>query len=681
MQKLQHPDQSTLLLLQFLTAHIQTVQRYNVNLNVIRLRALLLFLLLGAGSIVAQAQNPPDSTRAKADTTKPKVPLRVATFPEDNFSFGNRVPQDSIHYSLDSFEVVHPFYINTGNLGSPGHLLIPAINSPEPFSVRPDAFGYFGFNRYNRMFYNTNQPYTLLQYFIGQKHEQYVDVLHARNFGDNLNFSFHFLRIRSEGFYLRQNTSNTSVRSNIWFKSPGKHYAMMADVFWTGANVAENGGLADDSTFEFADQLDRQVNDVRLDAAGTVERKRGIWMKHTFAIGKVSDTLVLDSARSYNVITPAWGISLASELYDEKYNYSDDYPAGGFYDVIYRDSASTQDSTYCWRINNSLRLERFNENGATKFRGYLGARHEGGEYWNDTIYSHFQNVFAEGYAHFDFRRAIQPFCSKSYRSLQNSAEASGWYVVSGFNRGNYRADMRGYFSVPAGGLGIHVFTNSIAAPMIYSHYSGNHFRWQNDFTRMTQTGIEAEGTIFRCDSGLINNLELLFSDVSANRPVYFDSTFLPQQLSGSVNSWSAGVKFSLKARWLRSSTRLTYAHTSNDSIYRIPEFIAEESVYADFKLFKSAMQMQAGVDVTWFSQFTAEAYMPAVAQFYLQNSRTVGNYTWISPWISFRIKPVRVFVKAEHVNAGLMGRKYFLLDHYPGNDMALKIGISWLFND
>jgi hypothetical protein len=54
---------------------------------------------------------------------------------------------------------------------------------------------------------------------------------------------------------------------------------------------------------------------------------------------------------------------------------------------------------------------------------------------------------------------------------------------------------------------------------------------------------------------------------------------------------------------------------------------------------------------------------------------------YISPWLSFRVKPVRVFVKVDHVNAGLMGRKYFLLDHYPHNDLALKIGISWLFND
>lgn len=620
-------------------------------------------------------------TQEKPDTAKPKVPLKVIAFSDEHFTYGNQAAHDSITYSLDSFQIVHPFLISTGNLGAPGHYLIPRYYPAEPFSVRPDAFAYFGFNRYQRRFYHTNQPYTLLQYFVGQRREQYVNVLHTRNFGENLNFSFHFIRARSEGFYKRQNTSNTSLRTNLWYKSPGKRYAFMADVFWTGVNVAENGGLADDSTFEFGDQLDRQVNEVKLDVAGTIQRKRGMWMKHTFGFGKVTDTLTLDSARSYNVITPAWGISIVTELSDEKYQYHDELPTSGFYNVIYRDSSITDDSTYCWRINNSVRLEKFNQNGAGKLRGYAGVRHEAGEYFNDTIYRHFQNVYAEGYVRFDFARTEQPFCSKSRCVLQNAVEAKGWIVVSGYNKGNYGADVRASVPVMQGAMLVtaQAYLNSVSPAMIFTNYSGNHLRWTNSFNTVNQAG--AEFSVFYTSKRLLRLVELFAKTNASDQPLYFDSTFLPAQYPGTISTFSSGVMVSIKAGWFNSATRFTWSSTSNDTIVRLPQYLVQHTMYADVHIFKNAMQLQAGIDITWFSEFTAEAYMPAVAQFYVQNDRKVGNYTYISPWVSFRIKPVRVFIKVDHANAGLMGRKYFLLDHYPANDLAVKIGISWLFND
>lgn len=653
-------------LLQFLTAHSYYVLPYNVNLNVIRPPLILLVILLSFGGMI-HAQIRPDSLPPKPDTSRPKAPLKTIAFSPENFNFGNKTPHDSLYYRLDSFQIVHPFLISTGNLGAPGHYLVPVYSPAEPFSVRPDAFAWFGFNRYNRRFYNSNQPYTLLQYFVGQPKEQFVNVLHTRNFGDNLNFSFHFIRARSEGFYKRQNTSNTSLQTNLWYKSPGKRYAFMADFFWTGTNVAENGGVANDSTFEFGNQLDRQVNEVNLNSAGTVQRKRDVWMKHTFALGKVIDTIQLDSTKSRSVIMPAWGISVISEVYDEKYNYADEFPETGFYDVIYYDSTITQDSTYCWRVNNSVRLERFNQYGAKKIRGYVGVRHEAGEYFNDTIYHHFQNVYAEGMIAFD--------------SLDSPVMSKLWYVVSGFNKGDYGFVIHSTPSpVPMQwSANAEMYLDKLTPSMIYLQYSGNHLRWQNSFVQCSRIGARIR-TTYR-PYGAPSSISLWARSEITKNALYFDSTFLPQQYSGSIKTNTVALEGTLKMGWFHSQTRIIYSKTTNDTIIRLPNLVIQETMYADLRLFNNAMSLQVGVDVTWFSEFTAEAYMPNVGQFYLQNSRTVGNYTYISPWVSFRIKPVRVFVKVDHANAGLMGRKYFLLDHYPANDLAVKIGISWLFSD
>lgn len=634
------------------------------------LRAIFLItctFLLGNSATFAQQ---------KADTTKPKVPLKAVTFGQDNLHYGNSTAQDSLYYTLDSFQIVHPFLINTGNLGSPGHYVLPPFQPRDAFSVRPDAFGYFGFNRFNRKFYRTNQPYTLLQYFVGQKQEQFVNVLHTRNFGENLNFSFHFVRARSEGFYKRQNTSNTSVRGNLWYLSPGKRYALMTDIFWTGNNVAENGGLAADSTFESSNQPDRQVNAVNLELAGTVQRKRGVWMKHTYAFGNVTDTLVLDTVRSYNVITPSWGISLVSELYDEKYNYNDQV-LDGFYENIFRDSTTTQDSMYCWRVNNSVRLERFNRYGAKSIRGYVGVRYEAGEYFNDTIYRHFDNIYAEGLLVYTFDTVSYPQSSKSRQARRNQIDVGGWYSLAGFNSGNYELTLNGSVALGESLLATVKGTTAALSPaMIFTNYSGNNLRWENPVHAFHRNSSEIKLAWFAPKMFV----ELSARFLSENDPLYFDPAFTVRQYDGDISTSSLGIAFAWQAGWFNAATRFTYSHASN-TIIRIPEMFAQHTMYANVQLFKKAMQLQAGVDVTWFSEFTAEAYMPAVAQFYIQNSRRVGNYAYISPWVSFRIKPVRVFVKVDHANAGLMGRKYFLLDHYPANDLALKVGLSWLFND
>jgi hypothetical protein len=165
------------------------------------------------------------------------------------------------------------------------------------------------------------------------------------------------------------------------------------------------------------------------------------------------------------------------------------------------------------------------------------------------------------------------------------------------------------------------------------------------------------------------------------RPLYFDETLLPAQYNGSVNAFTANLQLVIGTRHFRTRSDISWNSVPDDSPIRLPQFIVRESLYFDFFLFKSALRMQAGIDATWFSAYFADAYNPAVAQFYLQNSKKIGNYVFLDPWVSIKVKPVHVFLKAEHVNAGLFGRKYYLVPHNPANDLALKLGISWVFND
>jgi hypothetical protein len=629
--------------------------------------ALPLFLLCGFLNLAAQ--------KATTDTNSfPVDSTHFYSFNEDGFSYGNAGYKTGLGNTLDNFQNFHERHANTGNAGSPQkEILLPQF-SPQVFRSRPSSFNYFGYNGENKKFFDSDRPYTKILFIVGQKEELNVGVTHAHPFGKNCNVAFGFDRIRSTGYYQRQNTNNTSVNLNGWYRAPGRKYAMLADIYWTTINAAENGGIADDNDFEFATQLDRKIVDVNLSDAETRQRVRGAWVKEYWSFGPVADTISdkNDSTSFRTKIYPSWALVHTVKISDEKYIYTDNDPQSGFYANVLRDTNLTHDSTYTWKLENGLWLERFQLHGPGEVRtifGKIGIRHESGEIFNDsTIYKAFSNFLVDGSLNI-----IQT--DSGWKRFIPEINIKSWYVLSGYNQGDYLVHLRlGKFlkyEITADQKRQH-------PDFIYSNFYGNHFSWINDFYSSTQTDLLATGLKFFGKSNLLGITAGLHN---YNKPVYFDENALPAQFSGSVNAISGRIYLSLGTRSFKTKTDFSWNKLPANSFIRLPEFVVRESVYGNFRLFKKALQLQIGVDGTWFSAFYGDAYNPNISQFYLQSSKEIGNYIFLDPWLSIKVKPVRVFVKADHVNAGMFGRKYYLIPHYPQNDFALKFGLSWVFND
>lgn len=634
-------------------------------MKIIRSACCFLAFLCGIHSSFAQLSGKP-----KVDSSTPVDSSKFFTFPENNFPYGNIGLSFPITNYLDGFQDFHPRNPNTGNAGSPQYnLTLPAID-PRIFRARPSSFSYFGYNASNRKFYNSGKPYTKIQFIVGQKEELNVGVTHAHPFGKNCNVAFGFQRIRSTGFYQRQNTNNTSIDLNGWYRSPGRRYALMADVYWTYIDANENGGIEDDNDFEFATQLDRKIVPVNLAGAETKQRMRGAWAKEYFSLGKISDTIPdkSDTGKFRTRINPSWAIVHSISITDEKYIYSDRDPQNGFYANVLRDTNLTHDSTYTYKLENGLWLERFQlHNGKQRsLFGKIGVRHETGEVFNDTIYNAFSNFLIDGSI------SLQNADTSNLRFF-SGANLKGWFALNGYNKGDYfiHAMIKGLLDITAEQKRQH-------ADFIYSHYSGNHFTWLNDFYPSTQTDLFAGSHIL---FGRAGEIEFRTGLHNYDKPVYFDENYLPAQLLNSVNAVSGEAILLLGTKSFKTKTNFTWTKLPSNSPIRMPELLVRESIYGNFRLFKKALQLQVGTDVTWFSGFYGYSYNPNISQFYIQNDKQIGNYPFIDAWMSIKVKPVRFFVKADHVNAGMMGRNYYLIPHYPQNDFALKFGLSWVFND
>ncbi len=218
-------------------------------------------------------------------------------------------------------------------------------------------------------------------------------------------------------------------------------------------------------------------------------------------------------------------------------------------------------------------------------------------------------------------------------------------------------------------------TNSQSPDFIYNQYSSNHFKWNNNFSesQTSRIGINFSAIKyhFALGANVTNYTNLLFYDFSARAtqykvPVMIMSVVLKKDLS--LFNWHLNNK-------------ITYQYVPGTTAIRLPEYVLEHSLYYASPMFNGAMNMQIGASLFYSSAYYANAYMPATAQFYLQNEKKIGNYPFIDLFFNAQIKSVRIFFKIDHLNSGWSGTNYAFTPNYPINTRAFKLGISWRFFD
>ena len=157
---------------------------------------------------------------------------------------------------------------------------------------------------------------------------------------------------------------------------------------------------------------------------------------------------------------------------------------------------------------------------------------------------------------------------------------------------------------------------------------------------------------------------------------------VPEQTSTAIQIFSAFIyKDFLLFKHLGFNLKYNYQSSSYQAITSLPTHVINSALYYQGNLFKNALQLQVGFNASYYSEFNGMAYSPALNMYHVQTQKTVGNYPYVDFFLTARIKPVRFFVKIDHVTQGLFGSNYSLTPNYIQNDRAFKFGINWLFFD
>lgn len=566
---------------------------------------------------------------------------------------------DSVNYfdnSLNNFQN----YLDRGHLGNSGlpynSLFLPAIsNKPEFTYFRNNYSNYFS-SPQNIKFFNTRTPFTDLFYVIGSKKEQIFKMTFSYNVKKNWNVTADFHRIRSEGFYPRQNTNDNFLILSSNFKSNNNRYYFLASIIYNNMKNAENGGVLDDSIIS--------STGVNLSSAKRSILNQNIFFKQYFNFGKRST----DTSK-FNSIIPESRLILTSMVENTILKYEDADPLLGYYSTIYYDSTKTYDSTIHYKIENELAWKRLNNNRYRGFKDLFGAafsiKHQLITVRQNEIDTAFQNIItgAEFY--------------NTYSKNNFWWNVSGKYTLNGYNKNNYYSSVTFKKGIQdsLNVLILKAETNSQSPDFMYNHYASNHFKWNNNFTQTQESRLAINFTAmkhhFSLGGHITNYTNLLFFDVSARATQY----------KVPVTVMSAFVKKDFSLSHWHLNNKMTYQYVPGITAIRLPEYVLEHSLYYASNMFKDAMNIQIGVSLFYTAAYYANAYMPATAQFYLQNEKKQGNYPFVDFFLNAQIKSVRIFFKIDHLNSGMAGSNYALTPNYPMNTRAFKLGISWRFYD
>lgn len=613
----------------------------------------------------------PDLSILTKDTVKERVDsLQIYYFKAtiENLKATNFHDIDTILTSTHQFgplEANNGMYSTLSNIGLAHRNIVFTPDTITGYSMRVNSFDKYIFTNENVKYYKLYIPHSKISYVMGSSKEQNLNVKLNREIIKNLSIGFEFGLNNSPGPYKRSKSNDTRLFVTGQYYTANKRYGVIANYKNSRIKVEENGGITNDSVFEDNLEIDRRVIGVNLEDASQKLTNSGFFVEQYFNILKPGPKS--DSAKRK---IDAGHISYSFNYLRNQLIYEDANPISDFYKPYFPplDSARTYDSIHQTKITNKFMWSSlgYNEDEFSKvFFIYFGAKHD---LISQTLA--YDSVKTKYYQ-------LTPFGGislKLFKSMQFTAY--GELVFSDYSGGDYKlqADISqqlGSLEKNIGKIDAGIVLLNRKPQWWYENYQSNRFRWSNTFDKETSMIIYGKYTWHNIGAGFKSNT---FSNYT-----YLDDSVKPQQLGSTETHLQFFIEGTVPLKKWGINTRLVYQKTSQPNIIRVPDFSGLMNIYFKSNIFKDAATVQTGFQFTYFTAYYANAYMPELRAFYLQNEKKIGNYLYADFYLTLKVKRATMFFKAAHLNSYLGNYSYYNAPHYPTRDARFYFGVSWRF--
>lgn len=657
---------------------------------------------------------------------------RIFTWNKGRY-FNDVVPRD-IDTSYNYYYNDYPFMrkdLNVSYLGIVGSA-VQTYNFRKRKSVEGVSFyepyECYSYNPYTAPMYNTKTPYTELAYWgtlfaNDERAENDLHIMTTQNIFPSFNFTLEYDRVGANGMLENEKVDNRTFMAAV--NHLGKKYQMHGGYIYNKMSKGENGGIVDNFWIRDTTVGSREI-DVRLKDASTLIKKNTVFLDHTYRIPfnfiqKMKDRKVLKKENAYRDSVIATGDSIAiaameallaekqeartaksadtlntdittafighsseystyRKIYEDKIGLEDTEARNLYNNKFYINPTASADSIRVMKFENKLFIKlqpwasdaivsAINVGIGDKLMNYYMFtpdsylyKKKGNTVWNSTyLYGGVKGQY-KNYFHWD--------ADGYYTFLGKEINDFGIDANMGFNIYPFRRYRKSPISFNA-----HFGTNLKEPDYYQQHYYSNHYKWDNDFRKISTTTLDGTISIphwkLNIDAGwtLIKN------------HIYYDGQAMAQQEASAVSVFNVALTKNFKLWGLHFDNQALFQLSSNENVIPLPMVAVNARWYWQFNVVKKVMQMQIGANVTYNTNWYAPGYSPALGMFYNQKVEKYGNCPYIDAFVNIQWKRACIFVKFVNVGMGwpMEHADYFSAHGYIRPQRAFKLGIFWPF--
>ncbi len=664
---------------------------------------LILFLTL-LGPLSFAQDHHPDST---------KVTFYPIYF--DTISLQAAHPLDTTTFRANQFDALdnnQTLYSTLSNTGLAHHPIRFNDRRPIGFDMSLDAFSQYIQTEKDLKTYLSLLPYSQIRYVMttGDK-EQHLNFKFGRQVFQGLFLSFEYNNDYSPGIYTNNKSNNNYFWVNALYTTQNQRYRALAYAFRNKIEVQENGGIQYDSVYTNHLESDNSAILTNLTKSTNYAKVSGVGFQHYFnllpeqrkasptppdtlrpivdsltTLAYVNDTLAFlaDSINVPNDSLVARKFTLGRINHRFAYQrnqllFNETSASLPFYaDCDTLLSTTTGDTTTVYALRNSL---TWNSLGYRKYADdipfylYAGINYD---FYKIRYYDYMEGITLD-----DQRHSQVMLHGGVIMNLFGLTRITGHaqLVTLGYQIGDFdlRGQWRQRFARQESNflselkLCFDIDVKRQSPTWFETRYHSNHFRWDNDFHPATFLSMDLRASYQSFSFGVKNT--------TINDLIYFNQEARPTQHDGmvSVREIYGSAAYSL---WrFRMEGFFCLNMLSNSEVIHLPAFQSRLKLSYAQPIFKKAATLQPTVTLQYFTKYYADAYMPALRTFYLQDEVLVGNYPFIDFTLAINVKQADIFV--QYSNMFLLTGNYdsFIAPHYPMRDSRIFIGVNCrLFN-
>lgn len=573
-----------------------------------------------------------------------------------------------LYFSRFDFTSLDEFGMATlSNTANPARSLFFKPEIYYGYDFYPSAYRLYQRSGKDVQFRQPLSPLTEISYLMGSKREQHLRVNFSRLVAPRTVVGMDYGLINSPGYYKNHLVDQNNVYFTARHNTSNFRYGAAAWYFHNKLTNRENGGIVNDSIFENNIETDRRLYGVNLQDAQNRIKLSGFGFEHYFillpqVLHRDDDTLPQKRNFQLGRITHHF------EYLRNQWVYSERSPLENFYkpyDSVLNPQG-TYDSTYQSAIINRIQWSS------------LGYRmHESPPPLHLYAGIELVNILQSDSLVSNRYFQLNPYGGVSINLLNSLFIDGRLKVVSGNWAGGdlyLEGAVKQYFGTSQRNLG-NLYGNLLLANQspswFHQRYYSNHFRWENNFVNTRMLRFEGGYHIKGISAGAVYNL--------IDRPVYFGTEGRPRQSGGSANVLQLYGKMHLSPGNFDFIGRVAWQYADNDSVLRVPALIARARLLYTFEAIKNVATIQVGFDASYHSEYYADAWMPALRSFHMQNRKKVGNYPYVDAHVALKLKRARVFFQATNLFSLTGYSYYFTTPGYPMRDQRFVLGVNWRF--